>query len=279
MSEIFKHSDSIEAKFMKAALLNNRASTQMKKRMATTFLALERVAKEGRWGNVDPSTLTVKQVKKLVQTRLEEGISERTLQTEMAHVRRSLGGVGREEFAQITCENKMIGVPPASRIGKGKVVDPDILANALKKAGEDTKVMILLPRTVGLRQEEFVSAAESLHEWKRALIAGQPLMIRDGTKGGRNRSVFIPPSGVPAALGAVIAAIKMAKEQGGRLVVSVSLDAAKEQHGDRLAAVGLKGENAGHSLRRAFAMDGYIYYLSAGVTQEGSNQKTEKIVR
>ncbi len=262
-AEIFNKKDSIEAKFTKSALINNRAATLTKVRMLTTFRALAKFAKAGRWGALDPNNLTVKQLRGYAQARIEQGIGARSIQNEMSHIRRALEGVGRSEFAQKTCSNKALAVPSASRIGTGKVVDPLVLQSALETAPADTRALIQLSRSLGLREREAVSSANSLREWDRALAAGQPITVRDGTKGGRIRSVFIRPDGVESALEAVKAALAVVKQQK-RLVVSKSLKAAVEKHSDRLARVGLRGENSGHSLRRAFAMDQYRYYLSQG---------------
>lgn len=269
---VFKKTDSIEAKFSKAALLNNRASTGTKVRMQTTFRALHKVAKEGRWGPLEPANLSVKQLKGFVQVRLDKGISARSLQNEMSHLRRALEGVGREKFAQEICSNKALGVPSSTRIGTGKIVDPLVLLSALEKAPTDTKALIQLSRSLGLRKREAVQSFKSLREWDRALAAGQPITVRDGTKGGRVRSVFIRPAGVEAAQAAVKSALEVIKNQK-YLVVSKSLKNALEAHSDRLARVGLSGENSCHSLRRAFAMDQYKYYLEQGCDQKTALQR------
>ncbi len=53
-------------------------------------------------------------------------------------------------------------------------------------------------------------------------------------------------------------------------MVSKSLKEAVEQHSDRLVKLGLKGENSGHSLRRAFAMDQYKHYLATGCAEKAA---------
>ncbi len=267
MPEIYKKNDSIGAKFMKSALANNRAATLTKTRMQTTFKAVESFAKQQRWGSVDPASLTVKQLKGFVSARLKEGISARSIQNEMSHLRRALEGSGRAEFAQGACSNAELGVPSATRIGVGKVVDPEVLRSALERAPGDTRALLELSRRLGLREREAIMAANSLREWGRALSQGQPIIVREGTKGGRARSVVVAPEGLERALGAVKSA-QAVLEQQKQLVVSTSLKAAVEQHSDRLARLGLKGENSCHSLRRAFAMDQYKHYLGVGCSQK-----------
>lgn len=267
MAKTYKQSDSTTAKFMKAALVNKGAATLTKTRMQTTFKALEAFGKQQRWGAVDPVSLTAKQLKGFVAGRIEEGISARSIQNEMSHVRRALEGVGRAEFAQYVCSNKELGVPSGTRIGSGKVVEPEVLQRALERAPADTKALIELSRSLGLREREAIQSANSLREWSRALSQGQPIIVRDGTKGGRARSVVVALGGLERALGAVKSAQRVLEQQK-QLVVSKSLKAAVEQHSDRLAKLGLKGENSCHSLRRAFAMDQYKHYLAAGYDQK-----------
>ena len=273
MAKTYKQGDSITAKFMKAALVDKGAATLTKTRMQTTFKALEAFGKQQRWGTVDPSSLTAKQLKGFVAARIEEGISARSIQNEMSHVRRALEGVGRAEFAQDVCSNKELGVPSGSRIGSGKAVDPEVLQRALERAPADTRALIELSRSLGLREREAIQSANSLREWGQALSQGQPIIVRDGTKGGRARSVVVAPGGLERALGAVKAA-QVILEQQKQLVVSKSLKAAVEQHSDRLAKLGLKGENSCHSLRRAFAMDQYKHYLAAGCSQKVALSRT-----
>lgn len=273
MAKTYKQGDSTTAKFMKAALVNKGAATLTKTRMQTTFKGIEAFGKQQRWGSVDPASLTVKQLKGFVAARIKDGISPRSIQNEMSHVRRALEGVGRAEFAQDVCSNKELGVPSGTRIGSGKVVEPEVLQRALEQASADTKALIELSRSLGLREREAIQSANSLREWRQALSQGQAIIVRDGTKGGRVRYVVVAPGGQERALGAVKAA-QAVLEQQKQLVVSKSLKAAVEQHSDRLAKLGLKGENSCHSLRRAFAMDQYKHYLAAGCSQKVALSRT-----
>ena len=269
MADIYRKNDSIEAKFMKAALAGNRAAVLTKSRMQSTFVALADFAKKKRWGEVEPASLTVKQLKGFIASRVEEEITPRSIQNEMSHVRRALQGVGRHDKSDKHSEwgNKKLGVPSGSRIGSGKVVDPQVLQSALECAPADTKALIELSRSLGLREREAIQSGDSLPQWERALSEGRPIIVRDGTKGGPARSVVVAPGGLERALGAVKAARTVLGQQK-HLVISKSLKAAIEQHSDRLAKVGLKGENSCHSLRRAFAMDQYQHYLAVGYTKK-----------
>lgn len=273
MAKTYKQSDSATAKFMKASLVDKGAATLTKTRMQTTFKALEAFGKQQRWGAVDPALLTAKQLKGFVAARIEEGISTRSIQNEMSHIRRALAGVGRAEFAQVVCSNQALEVGKGTRKGSGKVVDPKVLQCALERAPADTKALIELSRSLGLRAREAIQSANSLQEWNRALSQGRPVIVRNGTKGGRARSVVVAPGGLERALGAVKAA-QAVLEQQKHLVVSKSLKAAAEQHSDRLAKLGLKGKNSCHSLRRAFAMDQYKHYLAIGCSEKEALSRT-----
>ena len=273
MADIYKKNDSIKVKFMKAATVKH-ASTGTKKKMTTTFNRLEAFAKKQRYGALEPTSMTARQMKNYVEYLTDElNLNPRSIQNETSHIRRALEAVDREAFAQNTCSNEALGVPPGTRIGSGKVVQEEMLKSALERAPASTKALIELSRALGLRIREAVLSQNSLREWNRDLSKGQPIIVRDGTKGGRARSVVVTPGGLERAQGAVKAALAVLREQK-TLVVSVSLKAALEQHSDRLARLGLKGENSCHSLRRAFAMDQYRHYLAVGCSEKVALSRT-----
>jgi len=273
MADIYKKSDSIKVKFMKAAMVKH-ASTGTKKKFTTTFNRLEAFAKKERYGALEPTSMTAKQMKNYVEYLREKlKLNPRSIQNETSHIRRALEAVDREYFAQNTCSNKALGVPIGTREGSGKVVQEEVLQRALAHAPASTKALIELSRALGLRIREAVLSMNSLREWSRDLAKGRPIIVRDGTKGGRARSVVVAPGGLERAQRAVKAALAVLKEQE-TLVVSVSLKAALEQHSDRLARLGLKGENSCHSLRRAFAMDQYKHYLAVGCSDKVALSRT-----
>lgn len=260
MRSSFDDSDSVAAKFMKAALAKKDASTTMKKKMRTTYRTLEAVTKNGRWGRIDPLNLTLKQIKAYMASR-EGMVTDRTIQNEAAHLRRALRGVGRADFVEDKCASKAIGVPRASRVGRGKVIDLAVLKIALEKARPDTRAIILLSHAIGLRGREAVQSAESLREWKRSIAAGQPLYVRYGTKGGRDRSVYLCPEKAASAAVAVDAALEVLQKQTF-LVDSPNLKAALATNHKRLKKIGMDKENSFHSLRRSFALTQYDHYLN-----------------
>lgn len=273
MREIFKVGDSLAAKFSKCSHFNSRAGTSYKTRMQSTYRALQDHAKKARWGkDVTPLNITEKQIKGFIQSRIDAGLGERTIQNEMSHIRRSLEGVGRKEFAQVTCSNKNIGIPSASRIGTGKVVNQDVFQAAREKLAPETRSLVDLQWSLGLRVREAVCAGPSLNTWLKTLeTGGSVLHVTDGTKGGRVRDIYIRPDNVAAAKSSIIGCLSIFKDIG-KLVDSPHLKAALETHTDRLARTGLKGDNSSHSLRRDFAYRQYKYYLKEGYDDKKSLQ-------
>lgn len=250
-------SDSIAARFLSSAL-HVRASTTMRKKMRTTFRQLEKVAKQGRWGKITPYNFTPHQFRAYIASR-DGKVSARTIQNEASHLRRALAGAGRTDVAEDKCSSQAMGVPSATRIGTGMVIDLTVLAAALGKAREDTKAIILLSHAIGLRGREAVQCQESLQEWKKAIAGGQPVTVRYGTKGGRIRTVFLCPAKAAEAAVAVDAALAVIEKQA-HLVDAKNLKAALAMNHRRLKKIGLADENSQHALRRSFALTQYDYY-------------------
>lgn len=273
LTNVYKENDSFKAKLQKSALASKGAATLTKVKISTVAKNLRQYAKENGWGNAEPKTFTLRQLAGYVLFRVEEGISARSIQNEMSIVRRALEGVVREEFARKTCSNSALGVPSGTWIGSGFVVDADVMVGAMEKAAPNTKALIQLSRYLELREREAVMAGDSLDEWEVALSEGRPITVRYGTKGGRLRYFMVIPRILDKALEGVRAAQKILRHQES-LIVSKNLKAAVEQHSDRLAKLGLKGENSCHSLRRAFAIDKYKYYLAEGCSEKVALSRT-----
>ena len=263
---IYASSDSINVKFIKC-YLSEHAATLTKAKAKTTFKYLAQCSKKERWGALDPATMTFKQMCKYVLYRRSQGLGTRSIQNETSIIRRALAAVGRRDFAQVTCSNNALEVGVGTRKGTGKVVDPHVLHDALENALPNTKAMIGLSRYLGLRIREAVKANNSLGDWHKALSLGRPIIVRDGTKGGKARSVVIAPKFQNEALEAITLGLKVLETQN-YLVVSKNLKSAVGQHSDRLARLGLKGKNSCHSLRRAFALDQFLHYLSIGHSEK-----------
>lgn len=263
-----KETDSFVARFMKAGL-DTRASTLSKKAMRSTYRQLERCAKESRWGkDVTPETITKRQLQQYVQFRLSEGIKPETIHNQTSHIRRALKGVERVEFAESTCSNAALSVPAANRTGKGMVIDPEVFERARAIAPPETQSYLLAMKEMGLRVEEVVRSAPSLDVWIRQLGAGQAISVRFGTKMKRPREVDIKPDRREAVIKVVESLQDLRERNGGRVVPSVSLNAAKTFVSERLAAVGVKGDNSARSNRRDFALNKYDHYRAQGYTHK-----------
>jgi len=245
------------------ASLHKGAATLTRQKMLTTFKAFAAHAKQRRYGDVDPATVTEKQLRNYVGARIEAGITPRTIQNEVSHLRRALRGAGRGELAN-SITNAHLGVPAGTRIGTGRVVDANVLAHALEHAPADTRAWIQLERCLGLRREEMIESYKSLKQWEAALTRGQSFItIRHGTKGGRVRDTVIPMPCRERALTAIRAALEVTATRQ-YLVNAKTTRAAQKQVHERFVALGLTGKDSGHSLRRAFCHDNYEYYLSEG---------------
>jgi site-specific recombinase XerD len=257
---------SIEARFMSSALAQKNASTLTKERMKTTFVALAKHCKTGRYGDVSPEKITEKQIRKFVESRLATGISARSLQNEMSHIRRSLNGARRDDFAN-AITNDSLGIPSGSRIGVATPVNEHVFAQAMTNADPTTQAWIKLERYLGLRQSEMIESGKSLAIWQQSLESGRGFIaVRDGTKGGRPRETYIAPEHRERALDAIKSGLEALKN--GRIVDASSKVSARQQVHDRFSGVGLSGQNSGHTLRRAFALDQYRHYLKEGHDQK-----------
>lgn len=271
----FKDSDSVEAKFGQASIVHSKGGTLTRKRMATTFRALEAVAKEGRWGRLSPATMTEKQFMKYTQIRREQdGIVPRCQALESSHIRRALRGAGRADLAD-KVTNKMLGIPPGSRIGTGTITDPEVLQRAREAAPENVRALIDICDGIGLRVREAVCSADSLKLWKIELEDRQPLTVETETKGGKPRSVFLrTEESRELARDAIERGLAYLKESGQKfLIPSVSEEAAIRQAERELAALGLEKDNSAHSLRRGFAVREYLYMKDEGMEHKQILQK------
>jgi site-specific recombinase XerD len=268
MTKPYKPGDSVQAKFSKGSLVNVRGGTLTHKRMNTTWNALAAVAKEGRWGKLEPDTLTEKQFTKYMEARRETGLSSQCQRVEAGHIRRALRGCGREDFADAVT-NKMLGIPQGSRIGKGKATDPQVLAAARASASPGVRAVIDLCNGIGLRIREAVCSAQSLQTWRTELDEGQPLSVEIETKGDRPRCVFLRSEETrQLASDAVDRAIAHLRETGQVfLVESISEEGAMRAIERDFADLGLEADNSAHSLRRDFAVREYLYLREGGLTK------------
>jgi integrase len=269
----------LSAIFMSMAAEKGR-KTLTNERAKSTFNSLENFATSQRWRDqggkpMTPRTITENQMRKFAQHRVSEGKNPRTIQTDMAIIRRSLHAAGRNEFADITCSNANLGVPVGTRLGKGTVVDPVVYSSALEKADANTRAMAVAMRTLGLRIKECVDCGPSLRSWERDLKEGRAtITVSRSTKADKTRYTFIPPEKRAEALRAVQALKERYVANDKRIVPSKTFEAACRQASRLFAKVGLSGKNCSHSLRRGFCEERVAYYMSEGYSLKEAWGKT-----
>ena len=208
-------------------------------------------------------TLKTSQVRAYVDHLKKEGLKDRSIQNQLAHIRQALRAVNRDHFASSEpMSNKAMGVAGASRDGTHQAltgVQYRAVLAATKADKPGAAVCMELQRELGLRAREAIQSCESLRSWEKALLASTPCQVIHGTKGGRGR--WTGPVDLSRALAAVRNAIGVAKAQGGYLVVSKNLQSAARAYGRSCEKVGMKGEHASHALRCMFAQDRYAMHL------------------
>lgn len=205
-----------------------------------------------------------------MQSRLDAGISKRTLQNEMASLRKALRGAGRERYADAPkISNTALGIGGASRIGTKTAMNDGDLAQfkaAAAKLEPGVAACLTLQRELGLRKKEAIMAVASLKEWARQIRVAGAVIVLHGTKGGRTRQT--PVINPETAAKAVSEAMALAKAQGGHLIPRDDLKTALARYSYVCRKVGMTGEHAGHSLRYAYAQDQLGKLLREGVPQK-----------
>jgi integrase len=173
-----------------------------------------------------------------------------------------------------------MGVESASRKGEKAAMNSVAFEDARGRLSDGVRACVDLQSVLGLRREEAIQAGRSLDHWARSLTTAQAegrgayVEVVDGTKGGRERSTWVPPERLEKVLGAVNVA--QGVRQGQNIVAGVDLRAAKALYSNELSRAGLVGENSGHGLRRAFAQGQFRHYLDAGL---GESQALSRVSR
>lgn len=207
--------------------------------------------------------LKISHIEALAASWRGSGLSVRTCQNNMAHLRSALREVGREKFAaDHRISNEALKINKGSRAGTHRAPARD---DAIKRIGgmkDGHREAARLQLELGLRAREAIQSYQSLPSWERELEKTGRITVTAGTKGGRARSVDLSS---PEALGRAKEAIRQAltASGGGRkpLVASSSLEGAARSYQREMASVGFSGEQASHALRCAFAQDQYQRHL------------------
>lgn len=177
------------------------------------------------------SQIKIVHIEKYVEHRLSQGISQRTMQNEMAAIRSVLRVSGREQLLnQDRLANKALGLEGVSRQGTKTAISEERYQQFIKMAearDQGVAACVALGRELGLRAEEAVQSSKSLSTWAKQLDAGKSrLEIIFGTKGGRSREVHVTEASRARIVTAVKNAQAVAKTQGGKLIDKPDLKAA-----------------------------------------------------
>jgi hypothetical protein len=252
--------------FSNAFTVNAKGGTLTRERASSTWNALARFAKERRM-ILHPEKMTSKQLMQFVLYRQEQGISSRSIQNEVSHIRRALVGAGRDigdlKDPKNYFSSARLKVPKGSRIGAKPPAPKDALAS-LKTERADVRAALALQAALGLRMAEAIESASSLAGWAnelseaRELGRGAFLPVTEGTKGGRPRYVLVRAENLDTVRDAVTRAYALVK--GDDLVQSASLESARRL----LARACLDAGFQSHGLRRDWAVRQFLAYRADG---------------
>jgi len=225
--------------------------------------------------------IKIAHVEKFVEHRLNEGISKRTMQNEMASVRSVLREAGRDQIlTQERLTNKSLGIDGACREGTKTALPEERYREFIRKAEErDVGVAcaIGLGRELGLRAEESAQSFKSLQTWNRQLASGEKkLTVVFGTKTGRSREIFVHDSCRERVVNAIKNALAISAKNGGSLIDKPNLKTAMDKLHNEVRAVGMKGKESFHSLRYAFAQQQIKGYIEKGYSYKESLSLTSQ---
>ncbi|KAA9003308.1 DNA-binding protein [Affinibrenneria salicis] len=211
--------------------------------------------------------LKARHIESYVRERLEQGITKRSLQNEMAALRCLLKQAGRDRLATSErLSNKSLGLSGASHNGTRQAITAEHYRQVLETVRAKDAVLEL-SRLMGLRSQEAVQCAQSLRTWKQALERGEiRLTVVFGTKGGRPRETVVLDAG--AVRKALENALAVAEQRNGRLIDKPDLKSAMKYWHGQASRIGLTGAYSPHSLRYAWAQDAIRHYLTQGFSEK-----------
>jgi hypothetical protein len=199
--------------------------------------------------------IKIQHIEKYVEYRLNEGISKRSMQNEMAAIRAVLREDGRDQILkQDRLTNRALGLSGASREGAKSAIPADLFQKVISEAlrlDKGVAAALLLCKQLGLRSEEGVQSYKSLQT-------------------GRERDVSILPESRNEILTAIKFAVKVAELQGGYLIQKSNLKEAMYRFHNQSRRLGLVGKHSPHSLRYAFARRQFSQYKAMGFTDKES---------
>lgn len=214
-------------------------------------------------------------IESFIKTRLDNGISKRTLQNEMSAIRAILTEAGRLKLADPNNDrlnNRALGISGACRDGTKIALTQEqfeIKFKEVEKVDKGVAAAMQLAYYLGLRNEEAVQSVSSLSTWEKYLNSGaEKIPVTFGTKGNRDRFTTV------INRDKVIESIKYAKtvlqnNKHNALVDKPNLKEAMERYRNILRFTAeLTGENSPHSMRYAYAKSAELYYLNMGLSKK-----------
>jgi len=253
------------AEFSRAFQKEAKGASLTRVRATSTWRALANFAKDRKM-ILSPEKMTSKQLMRFVEYRTELGLSARSIQNEVSHIRRALSGAGRDlgdfKDAKNNWSGQRLKVPEGSRIGKKLPADISSIDSVVRS---DIRAAFNLQYNFGLRIREAIQSGPSLRIWQRELTQsseigrGSFLRVTEGTKGGRPRMVWVPHEQTRAALSAVQIALSQMNDSN-RLIDAISLEAAARACERAAKSAGFET----HGLRRAWAVKQFEWYTSEG---------------
>lgn len=208
--------------------------------------------------------LKVQHIDRLVQSWTKQGISQRSMQNRMTHIRAALRFHDRAKFAlDERISNASLGLAGASRGGTHTVPAPAAINTRLMELTPPAHAVAQLQLALGLRAREAIQADQSLKVWAKQLASGRPISVLHGTKGGRPRDVLLhTPEARQRAVEAVQEALKVARSTPNeRIIPSKTIEAAFRSYQREMNKVGFKGSEASHSLRYHWAREQFSVHL------------------
>lgn len=201
-----------------------------------------------------------------IDALVDAGISKRTCQNRMAHLRTTLSEASNRHKMPT---NQQLGIDGASRLGARTAMTDETFHAACSALSaqdkEPARAALTLQRELGLRSGEAIMAWRSLKTWETQLRNGADfVMVRHGTKGGRARKSHVIDR--QRALAAVQKALAITKANRNRLIRGSTLQSARSAYQRDCRSVGLLGKQAPHSARYAYAREQFHRYCAAGYT-------------
>ncbi len=218
--------------------------------------------------------LKIKHLEAYVGHRLASGIAKRTIQNEVAAIKKILRVAGRKQLLDHErLTNQALGLSGASRKGTKEPIPEEYYDAALAAAevrDRGVAACLKLSRCLGLRAEEAVQSMKSLKTWSRVIAeGGDTLRIIFGTKGGRVRDTRVHNRA--AIIEAVHYALDVAKVRRGKLIDKGNLKQAMNYFNNEVRVIGLTGKYSPHSLRYAYTVDAIRHYRLQGYSYREAN--------